>query len=141
MSEASTKNKKKKKEVRESFHEKKLGVLPLVKFKIVQGKKEIEPWKGKGAYIHEWLRHSSALLGIAREEDASYFAIEKDAEVQIEDAKVPDMKIDVALFASHKDGHHYNVAARLVPSNIQPGDSCRLHILGCCSIINVEKLP
>lgn len=128
-----------KREVGESHLEKRLGKLPLVKFKIIQHGKEIEPWKGQAAAIMEWMRNSSAMLGETREEIATYWKIEKDTPIYYEESMVPDMKMDVAHFTSEKDGSHYDVSERLVPRAIKPGDRCRLHILGCCSISNIEK--
>ena len=134
------KQSKRQKQAGESLLENKLGKLPLVKFKIIQGNgKEIEPWKGQAANIMEWMRNSSAMLGEVREEIASYWKIEKDTPVYFEDSLVADTKMDHAWFTSEKDGRQYNLAERLVPRAVQPGDRVRLTILGCCSISNVEK--
>jgi hypothetical protein len=145
VSQQETKTKKKTKQkkqkvVGESLLEKRLGRLPLVTFRIVQGKKIIEPWAGKSAHIMEWMRNSSAMLGDTREEIATFWKVEQDSPIYYEDSMVADMKMAVAFFTSSKDGRHYDVAARLVPSNIKPGDNVKLEILGCCSIANVNKV-
>lgn len=131
---------KQQRQVGESAHVKHLGVLPLVKFKIIQGKKEIEPWKGEAASILEWMRNSSAMLGHVREETGMFWKVEKDSPIYFEDSMVGgDMKMDIAFFSSDKDGQHYNIAERLVPRSIKPGDRVKLSIMGCCSIIDIRK--
>ena len=139
MTDDEKKDKKKVIQVGESLLEKRLGRLPLVSFRLVHGKKIIEPWKGQDASILEWMRSSSAMLGDTREEIATFVGIEKDSPIYFEDSLVADMKLDIARFSSDKDGRPYDLAARLVPRSIKPGDRLRLSILGCCSIINVEK--
>jgi hypothetical protein len=135
-----TSDKVKKPTAGQSLLEKKLGTLTLVKFKIIQGDgKEIEPWKGQAANVMEWMRNSSAMIGETREEIANYWKIEKDTPVYFEDSLISNTKMDHAWFTSEKDGRQYNLAERLVPRAIQPGDRVRLTILGCCSISNVEK--
>lgn len=129
-----------KKKKGESLKSERLGKLPLIKFKLIQHGKELEPWRGKSADIMEWMRNSSAMLGEMREEDATFWKVEKDAPVYFEDGMVPDRKMDQAYFSSEKDGRVYNLAERLVPRQLKPGDRIKLTILGCCSIINVNKV-
>lgn len=137
MTKKTTKNKEI--QVGQSLLEKRLGRLPIVSFRLVHGKKVIEPWKGQAANIMEWMRNSSAMLGDTREEIATFVGIEKDSPIYFEDSLVADMKMDVARFSSEKDGRPYDLAARLVPRSIKPGDRVSLTILGCCSISNVTK--
>jgi hypothetical protein len=112
----------------------------IVKFRIVQNGKEIEPWLGKSAEIMEWMRNSSALLGQLREEIATFWKVQKDDMVYFEDSLQADKKMEMAYFTSEKDGQEYNVAKRLLNKDIKIGDRVRLEILGCCSIIDVEKV-
>lgn len=118
---------------------KRKGKAPIVKFKLVQGKKEIEPWKGKDANVMEWMRNSSAMLGDLREELATFWKIEKDSPVYYEDSMKADYKMDMAYFTSEKDGRSFDVAARLLDKRIKVGDRVKLEILGCCSIIDVSR--
>ena len=126
-------------EVGESPHTKQKGTVPIVTFKLIQHGKEIEPWKGKRANIMEWMRNASAMLGDIREEAATFWRIDKDAPVYYEDSMRPNWKMDMAFFSAERDGREYNVAARLIDRGIKPGDRVKLTIMGCCSIIDVEK--
>jgi hypothetical protein len=123
------------------------GESPLVKrrgrgtianFTLTTHGKTIQPWKDKHAEIMEWLRNASAMLGDTREELATFYKIEKDSPVYYEDALQADRKMKLAYFTSEKDGRQYDVAARLLPKDINLGDRVKLTIMGCCSIINVQ---
>lgn len=132
-------NKKIGLEVGQSALQKHKGRGTIVKFKIIQGKEEIEPWKGKDADVMEWMRNSSAMLGDRREEYASFWKKEED-DIYYEDSQVPNRKMMKAYFASEVNGRPYDVAARLLDKNIKIGDRVKLTIMGCCSVIDVEKV-
>jgi hypothetical protein len=133
-------------EAGESLMREDLGVMPMVKFQLVYhkgGKKPyvIEPWKGQEAEITEWYRNDSAMSARrVRNEEAAFTVIAKDSPVYINDSLIQDKTHDLAIFHSSVDGDKFDVAARLVPKNIKPTDRVKLTILGCCSIINVEKI-
>ena len=111
----------------------------IAKFTLVHGKEVIEPWKGKDAEVMEWMRNASAMLGDLREEMAVFWKTEK-GDIYYEDSLVPNKTMLKAFFTSDVDGRPYDVAARLVEdTGIKPGDRVKLTIMGCCSIISVNK--
>lgn len=118
---------------------KRKGKVPIVKFKLIKGKEEIEPWKGKDANVLEWMRNSSAILGDLREELATFWKIEKDAPVYFEDSMKADIKMDMAYFTAEKDGRSYDVASRLLDKRLKVGDRVKLTIMGCCSLIDCTR--
>jgi hypothetical protein len=132
--------KKKERQVGESHLVNKLGRFSMRRFQLVDRKtgKVFEPWQRKATEHWEWLRNDSALLMQAREEIATYGYIEKNAPIKINDYILPDIHANLAIFYSDKDGRPYDLAERLVPSNIKPGNRVRLTVLGCCSVIDVK---
>ena len=124
----------------ESLMRKDLGRFDLHKFVMrnADGKK-IEPWKKQGAYAWEWLRNDSALLGLTREEEATFSHIEKDSRIYINDNLLQNRTADLAIFYSNVDGNKFDLVSRLVPKTVKEGDKVKLIIMGCCSIVDVKK--
>jgi|SRR5215510_4435985 len=129
-------------EVGKSLMIKDLGRLYMHSFKLESedGKESFEPWEGKKAFGWEYMRNESILTGTAREEKATFVRIDKDAPIETsEHDTIHGKKTNLAIFSSEVGGHSYNVAARLLPKDIEPGDAVTLTILGCCSLIGVLK--
>ncbi len=112
----------------------------IANFTIKQGNgKIIEPWKGKNAEVMEWVRNSSVLLGDTREELGTFWKTEKGP-IYYQDSMQADKTMNKAFFTSELDGREYDVAARLLDKSIKMGDKVKLTIMGCCSIIDVDKV-
>jgi len=133
---------KKNAKVGDSLTELKLGKATLMDFRIYLPNGEvIIPWKGKKTEISEWARNSSAFYSKeVRIELGHFLGVEKDSPtVTFDGNDIINTTMDIATFTSDKSGEKYNIASRLIPSNIRPNNRVWITLLGCCSIVNVEK--
>ena len=151
MSVTNNNSKKKKQKVRkrvgESHVVETLGPSTYVNFEIKlhvgNPDKEmvIKPFDGKEAQFYEWFRNISAFEGSdPRTEEATYLETQKDRPIYFTNPQRAEGHYDIAIFASNKDGVKYDVAERLVLKGLKQGDQVILTVLGCCTLVGVERL-
>ena len=105
----------------------------------VVGEEIIEPFKGKKNFpLWMWCRNEDALTVHIRKIEAAFVRVDKDQPVYGNDGK-EIARYNVAVFTDLANGNHYDVGTAALPKGIKENEIVKLTLLGCCSIINIER--
>ena len=113
----------------------------------VVGERIIKAWpakQGKGGRLEfvplwKWCKDEETLtLRIGQATDVIYDSITDDKAVMLDDTEIPYKKANFVDLQA--ESRHYEIAADLVPKGIKVGDRVNLTLMGCCSIILIEKV-
>jgi len=103
----------------------------------------IEPWKGvKDLHGYEWIKDGdlSVVVEVRDTIQAYYSHVDVHRPIYVSGERQPIDYIDFAVFQSIDDGKTYDISRRLADkSKVKKGDYVMLKILGCCSIMSVNK--
>jgi hypothetical protein len=103
---------------------------------------ELKPWPGKRVKPYQWLRDpEDALTGKTRTINAVLARIEHDVPVYSPtDSNKILLTYSEAVFTEEGIEHdkEYTVDKKLV-SDVEIGDHVSLQVVGCCTILNIEK--
>lgn len=109
------------------------------------GEKIIQPWggikgvKGLGRVpLWMWCKNDTVLTADIQEvEHAILDRIEDTKAVMPDGEEIPYKQ---GVFFDYSDSKLYTIATDLIPANVKEKDHVKLTILGCCSIIGIQKL-